>query len=503
MKTGWNLRFGNRSRPRRGAGPPHRGRTGGIVLALCAALVLQTGSAASSGAPASSGTAGDDVRWALDTAGVLVIRGSGDMDDYVRPGQAPWYARRTQISRLRVEDAVTRIGNYTFIDLPNLEEAELGKAVETVGNYAFYNCVLLEKLSFGPHVRELGTGAFSHCGSLRDLALPAALETVGQSAFSACTSLDEADLPDSVKELKPYAFSECTRLRRVGLPDTLRSVGARAFENCAALSELALPGRVTSLGAGAFSGCASLRSLDLPAALDEIPGRAFADSGLESIRIPNAVKEIGAEAFGGCTALEYAVLSRSVTRIEDGAFQNCPRLRHVYYPGAQSKWDSILMNDFRSQVAWQGVEVHIQSSGPEESGGSTGGEPGGGTDSGTGGGTGGGTDGDTGGETGGGTDSGTGGVTSVGTVYINSVLPDAAGGTVRVEVSGVPGADSVLAAAAYAPDGRMLRVRLQKIRTGGTYLFAMPVEDAGSVTAFLLDSRSRPIAGHVRYEAAG
>ncbi|MGN1235474.1 MAG: hypothetical protein ACI4U2_05805, partial [Christensenellaceae bacterium] len=54
----------------------------------------------------SSGTCGDSLQWVLQDDGQLVVSGSGAMQSFPY-GQAPWYAYRTSISSVTIEEGVT------------------------------------------------------------------------------------------------------------------------------------------------------------------------------------------------------------------------------------------------------------------------------------------------------------------------------------------------------------------------------------------------------------
>lgn len=79
-----------------------------------------------------SGTCGNALRWTINGAGTLSIRGTGAMYDY-QPGTAPWYEYSAQIKNIKVGYGVTSIGSYAFYNLVNLEKASISASVETFG----------------------------------------------------------------------------------------------------------------------------------------------------------------------------------------------------------------------------------------------------------------------------------------------------------------------------------------------------------------------------------
>lgn len=91
---------------------------------------------------------------------------------------------------------------------------------------------------------------------------------------------------------------------------------------------------VTSIGKNAFTGC-TFESVKLPDSLIQIGSEAFSWSGFRNMRIPNSVESIGARAF------EFAdtgwgkglVLPENLSKIEDGAFENCHNLGGIVIQG--------------------------------------------------------------------------------------------------------------------------------------------------------------------------
>ena len=95
----------------------------------------------------STGTCGDDAKWALDSAGTLVILGTGAMNNYTSTTQ-PWYSVNTTIKAVVIGDKITSIGNYAFRSCSAIQTATVGSGVTSVGNYAFGYCSAMETVNF-------------------------------------------------------------------------------------------------------------------------------------------------------------------------------------------------------------------------------------------------------------------------------------------------------------------------------------------------------------------
>ncbi len=66
-----------------------------------------------------SGLCGDAVGWIVLDDGSLLIYGIGNMNDYVAE-KTPWYGEREKIKEIYVSAGITRIGNYAFNNLINV-----------------------------------------------------------------------------------------------------------------------------------------------------------------------------------------------------------------------------------------------------------------------------------------------------------------------------------------------------------------------------------------------
>ena len=107
-----------------------------------------------------------------------------------------------------------------------------------------------------------------------------------------------------------------------GQPVTM--ISDHCFSGCSGLVMIILPDGITRVGDGAFSQCPDLR------------GVALSDT----------VTFLGESAFRGDTALESVLTSAALEEIGQGCFEDCDRLRFIFYPGSHEKWQEL----YREQV---------------------------------------------------------------------------------------------------------------------------------------------------------
>lgn len=136
----------------------------------------------------SYGNSGPTIRWELDNHGVLTVSGTGEMESFMDA-----YGRR-----------IVSWGG----DLDQIRAVTIEEGITTVGPYAFMNCANLETVTLPPGLTRIGACAFQNCANLRSVSLPDGLETIWGGAFSGCRSLSELTLPASVREIGGDAFDD-------------------------------------------------------------------------------------------------------------------------------------------------------------------------------------------------------------------------------------------------------------------------------------------------------
>ena len=109
------------------------------IATICVVAMLGTTSASA----ATSGTTGD-CTWTLDGT-VLTINGNGEMGDYDWDG-GPW---GKEISKVIIEDGVTSIGDYAFVDCSSLTSVTIPDSVMNIGCDAFFYCYGLTNIYVG------------------------------------------------------------------------------------------------------------------------------------------------------------------------------------------------------------------------------------------------------------------------------------------------------------------------------------------------------------------
>ena len=233
---------------------------------------------------------------------------------------------------------------------------------------AFSDCDWLVSATLLNGIPTTGNGTFQYCYRLVSVTLPDSITEVGDSAFDGCSSLAEITLPNSVTRLGTSAFYWCGSLTNLTLPDHVQSLGTFVFGSCSGLTGLTIPASVTNIGVGACLFCNNLKAITVnplnryyrsvdgvlfdysQTTLLQFPGgktgaytiptgvtigdNSFMGAvGIASITIPDGVTALDNFVFASTANLTNATIYDSVTNLADGAFQNCPSLRAVYFTG--------------------------------------------------------------------------------------------------------------------------------------------------------------------------
>lgn len=190
-----------------------------------------------------SGSLGEGVEYSFNaTSGKLTVSGAGDMKDFAKGEDAPWYAYRGSIEKIEIGENITSIGDYAFYHCVALEKIEIAaKALTSIGKYAFWMCSLLEEIAFPETLTEIGEGAFAYCAALSSVSV-SNLATLGASAFAGCTALEVASFDGALAAIPEKAFMNCTALKTVAYPErvTDANIASDAFLNVSDKLELSV-----------------------------------------------------------------------------------------------------------------------------------------------------------------------------------------------------------------------------------------------------------------------
>lgn len=201
---------------------------------------------------------GKNVEWCLNSDGTLVLTGTGAMADYTSHIGMPWYSYRNSVKAVVIEEGVTNIGSYSFINHHYIASINIASTVTKIGEHAFEGLEeLTGDLVIPDAVKSIGDYAFSGIlnNNLGKIIIGDGVETIGICAFysSMFTGLE---LGNSLKSIGMQAFSYMSEITgNLVLPESLVEIGDSAFENTGFSGDVIVPESVLTIGSRAFYNC--------------------------------------------------------------------------------------------------------------------------------------------------------------------------------------------------------------------------------------------------------
>lgn len=131
-----------------------------MLLIFALLLSFTTAFAADSEVIASGecGKEGNNITWSLDSDGILILSGNGDMADYGNESAVPWKNYKEQIKNVEFRGNITSVGYNTFSGCTSLALTKLPEEITVIGNRAFSGCTLLTLTELPEGLISIGYG---------------------------------------------------------------------------------------------------------------------------------------------------------------------------------------------------------------------------------------------------------------------------------------------------------------------------------------------------------
>jgi len=199
--------------------------------------------------------------WSIEND-TLTISGEGVMPDYGKEyGAIPWYFYRNAIAAVVVENGVTHIGEWAFLECVRLTSVDISNSVTSIGSNAFRYCDALASITLPDSVATIASDTFHNCSSLTSITIPNSVISIENHAFYCCHSLASVVFSENMTRIGEGAFQFCYNLASVAFPDSMLSIGKFAFAYCWKLASITLPSSITEIEDYAFVKCEALTSI--------------------------------------------------------------------------------------------------------------------------------------------------------------------------------------------------------------------------------------------------
>ncbi len=230
-----------------------------FVSAVAVLFVIHEGTDNTSAEITEYGGCGENAGYCIYSDGTLKIYGSGAMYDYggfsERP---PWFDCRDEITKIVIEDSITHLGQWAFVECKHVKELTIPITLNSVTvdtSCAFAGCYNIEKVTFTLGKDGYGFDYAAYLGNNAWYQLT--------PWYQSRDSLKEIHFADGITHIGADAFRELN-ITAVDLPESVTSLGCHCFFNCAKLTDLTIPISLNSYGNEdypAFAGCTAVQKV--------------------------------------------------------------------------------------------------------------------------------------------------------------------------------------------------------------------------------------------------
>ena len=149
---------------------------------------------------------------------------------------------RASVREVVLPEGLAYLGWYAFANGGKLTRVSVPASAGKIRKGTFMNQPQLREAQIGEGITEIGAGAFAYSG-LKEVVLPDSLTLIGMSAFTDCESLQSVRIGNGCETIGPQAFAYCSRLREVDLGSSVREIREGAFLGHG-MREITLPASV-------------------------------------------------------------------------------------------------------------------------------------------------------------------------------------------------------------------------------------------------------------------
>ena len=280
-----------------------------------------------------SGVCGDNLTWTF-TGDTLTITGNGTMYDYSQDqvNLAPWTYLGNYIKNLVIEEGVTRIGDFAFVNCSVIEKAIFPSTLKHVGEYAFYKFIQTDgNIYHKPFKSEVNQTVRQWLG------VNIEADNEGFPCWDIVSFINVSPIVASGKvgDNVYWEFREDGTMELFGT-GAMYEFGATASPRFVDLpvKDIVIGEGITTIGMNIF----------------EVMESASLAQTFESITIASTIKKVEEMAFTGCRALKTITFTGNAPSFGGNCFRDVKAT--AYYPAGNATWTSAVMQNYDGNITW-------------------------------------------------------------------------------------------------------------------------------------------------------
>lgn len=280
-----------------------------------------------------SGVCGDNLTWTF-TGDTLTITGNGTMYDYSQDqvNLAPWTYLGNYIKNLVIEEGVTRIGDFAFVNCSVIEKAIFPSTLKHVGECAFYRFIQIDgNIYHKPFKSEVNQTVRQWFGVMLEA------NNEGFPCWDIVSFVNVSPIVASGKvgDNVYWEFSEDGTMELFGT-GTMYEFGATAPPRFVELpvKDIVIGEGITTIGMNIF----------------EVTESDSLAQTFESITIASTIKKVEEMAFTGCKALKTITFTGNAPNFGGNCFRDVKAT--AYYPAGNATWTSAVMQNYDGNITW-------------------------------------------------------------------------------------------------------------------------------------------------------
>ncbi len=291
-----------------------------------------------------SGSCGTGVSYSyVESTHTLTISGTGAMTDYDDPSERPWNSYMEEIEAVIIEDGVTSIGNFAFLNCTGLTTVTIPASVKSIGDSAFNYCTGLTTITIGSGVTYIGFDAFFDCTKVEIVYCNADPIKLTWEDYYCDDFKKDGSTIIHVADAAPWIakFTDVVNGTFIDTPYVPLTWNYDAATKTLTFSGTVIPSYED---------------------LEERPWKDYVEV-VEKIVISDDVTRIGNRAFEGCSDLTTVTIGSGVTYIGSDAFFVCTKVEVVYCNAdpEELKWDENGCDDFKEDGS---TIIHVADAAP-------------------------------------------------------------------------------------------------------------------------------------------